>query len=1694
MVASALLDTSYTYGIQRLATQMRMGLMKLLFTKARKISNKERSERGIGAIVSHLQMDTRILSQGVVYVNMLWGIPFQLLICLYLLYQQLGMAAFAGAGVSLVIAPLIFAAARLQRLFRRHVMRCRDTRVKFLTEILQGAKTIKLFAWESKVRDEIGLKRKEEVSAIFRTQMMGAIAQFLTLSLPSLVCIASFATFTALRGSGALTPERAFTSLALLGLLSSALGQIPSVLTSLIGMQVSGERIESFLRAEEYHEFLIESLSDIHKLTQNHDVTEKTVDRKENKHDNNDEDHDDLLIMKSEFTLEEEEYNNNNIYGEYSNLKSKHNNIDINKYGSYYRYVGNNKDLMTLTCQLSGDCHQLNNNNLLEIDENDDIIISIKNASFEWSYSSSISQETDPKKKNKKNKKKNKKMHSNKTEDHLSSSPLHSSSKPSFSLLQNGGDKEEDEEEGGRGNMKLLTHRSDHSNYVLKSININIKKGQIVGLIGSVGSGKSSLLYAILNELPSSNKQQNINSSHDRNKDIYNNNNNNNNNIDNIDIKVGLQNSSQSQPSPSVSCCGKVAFCSQEPWILNQTLRENILFGDEYDEVRYQQVIEACALQTDIESLLDGDNTEIGERGLNLSGGQKARVALARAVYSNADVYLLDDILAAVDRQTSTHLLNALFLPPSGLLSGCVKGWPRRTVILATNQTDWLPQAHQIIILSNNSVMSSGTYEELLQRGIDPLILFSSDQNENIQQNNKSSSHNETIGKGKSKGKGKGKGGGKGGKGISVSEEELQNTPTFSAVKKLTSVDASFGTKVNHPNKEIGITLSINKEQESGTEGGGSVSVGSIVDGLIGSEQRVRGALNNRIWFGYVKALGYRGCFLVLVLYGCSEGLRTTGDYVLAKWTSSSDNNNDNDNDNNNNESNNQNGDFYSFNHYMYVGRSRRLNDGFIGLDSNQDIIGLNFHLFFYASLLLLACFIVLLRAVALVFANVRACSKVHDAALWAVLRSPMDFFDTTTSGRVLNRFSSDQQLVDIQLRNQMASLLNSALQMTAGLVVVIASTPFVILVLLPLCYFYYGIQLKYRTSAREVQRLLSISRSPIFQKTSELVSGLSTVRAFRKGEKLEKKFVVLVNRLARTIRTANTLRRWLALRLEVFGAFVVLAVALSAVITEVVTNKPANAALVGLSLSYALKVTGYLNGFLTSLSDAELGLVSLERLQQFANLPPEPPLSFPTDKSNIKPPSGSGFHHHSNNGGDGGSSDSLIEPLLLPHHHVPSSILPTHDNSSSSAPLTSTLTMNDSTMNPMKAFHQNQTTSKSTITNQEEEEELVKSYIGMTDPPMPWPVRGHIIFENVSMSYRLGLPNVLNQLSFQVQPGEKIGIVGRTGSGKSSILVSLFRLPMNGLNHGRILIDGVDIASVGMHTLRSNMMIIPQDPVLFSGTLRGNLDPFKEHEDSALLDALHSVGLLQFLLERQRIQQEQYNNEHHHQDLDSNDLKDNKTRQLSSHLHSDLMHQTPSLSFHHQNEECDNISLSSHIGRNSVGVSGRGTGRGRDRGSDGGGGGGSTSSIDVSESGESDIRDSEVRGSSVYYGAIDALSLPIDAYGENLSVGQRQLLCIARGLLKNCKVCVLDEATAAIDKATDDQIQRTLSRCLQDATVLTIAHRIETVMKSDKIMVMENGHSIEFDSPTNLLSNSESNFSKLWKGSIAKEEEEEEH
>lgn len=506
-----------------------------------------------------------------------------------------------------------------------------------------------------------------------------------------------------------------------------------------------------------------------------------------------------------------------------------------------------------------------------------------------------------------------------------------------------------------------------------------------------------------------------------------------------------------------------------------------------------------------------------------------------------------------------------------------------------------------------------------------------------------------------------------------------------------------------------------------------------------------------------------------------------------------------------------------------------------------------------YASLGGLQCFSILSGSFGLSRGAVRASKRLHVNLLEGVMHSPMAFFDTTPIGRVVNRFAKDIDVIDSTIPGSFRSWLNCLLQVASTMFVICYSFPTFFIIIVPLGIIYYLIQRIFIVTTRQLKRLESITRSPIYSHFNETLSGISTIRAYDCVDRFVNHSDNLVDRNQSCSYPNIIANRWLSLRLEFFGNLITAAAALFSVYYRGVVG----AGVAGLTISYSMSITQTLSWLVRMTSDLETNIVSVERILEY--------------------------------------------------------------------------------------------------TRNKQEDLWVKS-----DRPKPdWPDKGTITIEHYSTRYRDDTDLVLRDLDITIKAREKLGIVGRTGSGKSSLSLSLFRIlePVS----GRIIIDGLDVSKYGLHDLRSKLTIIPQDPVLFSGTLRFNLDPLQLYTDTDIWRAL------------------------------------------------ELAH------------------LKSHINALQAG-----------------------------------------------------LDYKVSEFGENFSVGQRQLICLARAILRKSKILILDEATASVDLETDSIVQRTIRDVFADCTIITIAHRLHTILDSDRILVLDKGSVLELNTPSKLIADVQSSFSSL--------------
>ncbi|XP_054155853.1 multidrug resistance-associated protein 1-like [Oppia nitens] len=995
-VIAAIVQAMFSEYIGVTCLRIKSCLTSAVYRKSLVLSNSAKRRTPTGEIVNIMAIDCqRISDQGVNLITILSN-PIQLIIAIYLLYLQLGVATFAGLSYMLVSLIINVSIGLYTVMMTKQMMSIKDKRQNLMNEILNGIKVLKLYAWEEAFMGLVEKIRTKELDKFVAFGQLITVYVVLSQTCPVIVQLIIYCTYVAINQGDQLqqlNASKIFVTLSLFNLVRQIMFTLPQSFNAITLIYVSFKRIEQFLNSDEH--------------------------------------------------------------------------LD---------YIENN---------LSNNC-----------------IIYVENASFNWKTDTSISNASDS---------------------------------------------------DNTNNIKPILH----------NINLKVFDGQFVAIVGSVGSGKSSLMSALFGDMDliGSNGRVNV--------------------------------------RPDIS----VAYVPQQAWILNCTVKENILFGKPMDRELYNRVLDTCALRQDLLQLSDGDETEIGEKGVNLSGGQKQRISLARAVYSGADLYLLDDPLSAVDSHVAKHIVTKVFDSRNGILNN-------KTRLLVTNQLFVLPDVDLIVVIKDGIITSVGTYDNILE---------------------------------------------------------------------------------------------------------------------------------NRLF---------------------------------------------------------------------------------------------------------------------LVYGICRASKRLHRQLLSSVMHSPMNYFDRTPIGRLMNRFGNDTDVLDRSLLYSINLTIDAFIQLIGIIITISIKTPLFLAPLALVAIIYYIVQFIFIKTSRQLKRLESTTRSPIYSHFGQTLAGVSSIRAYKCIDRFVRESDRRVDINQMCLYPNVVANSWLQIWLTSLSNCLLFFAALFAVLGK----GSLTGGDLGLSLSYAMSLTLMLDQFIKTFAQLENNMVSVERIDEYCRLESE-----------------SDWHR-------------CVDDYPLANN---------------------------------------------------------------------WPDRGSVRFESYATRYRIGLDLVLNDIDVDIKPGEKIGIVGRTGAGKSSLTLALFRLIEPAM--GRIVIDGIDIGRLGLHELRSRLTIIPQEPILFSGTIRSNLDPFDQFSDDHLWTVLDKSHLKKFLAASDR-----------------------------------------------------------------------------------------------------------------------GLDWSVAETGDNMSVGQRQLICLARALLRNTRVLILDEATAAVDVETDALIQQTIRQEFRSSTVLTIAHRINTIMDSDRVLVLDSGRVAEFAEPDILLANKLSIFYTL--------------
>ncbi|CAK1600132.1 unnamed protein product [Parnassius mnemosyne] len=840
----------------------------------------------------------------------------------------------------------------------------------------------------------------------------------------------------------------------------------------------------------------------------------------------------------------------------------------------------------------------------------------------------------------------------------------------------------------------------------VKDITLNIFSGSLTTIIGAVGSGKSTILHMMLNELPTS--------------------------------------------SGSMKVTGTASYASQDPWLFVGSVRQNILFGQPFHRTRYMEVCKVCALERDLSLFPHGDKTVIGERGVSLSGGQRARINLARAVYKEADIYLLDDPLSAVDTHVARHIFE-----------NCIKSYlSDKTVVLVTHQIQFIKSVDQIVIMDKGNILAEGTFEDLNEKELAIIQLMQDKTRE-------------------------------------VREEE--STPNLQSHSML------LPSAVSLTRRRLSIIL--------GTS--------SFADQELEAEAQAIGRVRGSVYKEYFLAgTSYIYVFIVCIMFILAQFFASACDFWISKWSLIED----------------------------HLTGDPTIDN----LIWSQEGLYRNHYVVIFGILTVATVAVALFRAFLFFSLCMKSSIKLHDQMFDCISQSPMSFFHANPSGRILNRFSKDMGSVDELLPQAMLDCFQIILNLVGVIVVILMTDITMLIPITTSLIIFYIFRVIYVRTTSAIKRLEGITRSPVFGHVNATVLGLATIRSFGAQQLLTQEFDRHQDLHSAAWYLFIACSRAFGYFLDVICLLFIICVTFSCLMKTDIEGSN-----VGLVITQSISLTGIFQWGMRQSAEMENQMTSVERVLEYTKLPQEPALVIEADKT----------------------------------------------------------------------------------------------------PPEDWPSEGAIQFDNLSLKYTPDGNNVLHKLHFDVRPQEKIGIVGRTGAGKSSIIQAMFRLAYL---DGSIRIDGIDISTIGLHDLREKISIIPQEPVLFSGTLRKNLDPFNEFPDELLLNALSNVELLNI-------------------------------------------------------EE-----------------------------------------------------------------GVGALYKQVSECGTNFSVGERQLVCLARAIVRNERILLLDEATANVDAQTDALIQTAIRLHFSGCTVITIAHRLNTVIDSDKILVLDAGRLMEFDHPHILLQNKKGYFRKM--------------
>jgi ABC-type multidrug transport system fused ATPase/permease subunit len=934
----------------------------------------------------------------------------------------------------------------------------------------------------------------------------------------------------------------------------------------------------------------------------------------------------------------------------------------------------------------------------------------------------------------------------------------------------------------------------------LLDLNVDFLIGKLNIIAGPTGSGKTSVLMGLLGEMTLVNGNV---------------------------FCPGGRSREDVRPDPESGLADTIAYVAQAAWLMNGTIKDNIIFASSFDEERYQDVIVACALERDLEILDHGDETLVGEKGITLSGGQKQRISLARAIYSNSAHILMDDCLSAVDSHTAHWIFHK-----------CINGplMAKRTCVLVTHNVQLCaPTAHHLVLLDNGRVAAQGSGAEIIASG-------------------------------------------------KLGEDIQKSRPGSAVASRVPSrVSSSVGEETMVDSSQDGANGQGKKQK------GKNKDKGPQLDPM--DEGKATGAVKWPVLKLYLTAMGSWWFWGVAIIVFQLQQLAPVATNVWVRaWA-------------NQYVEEDVKGVTYSsmsstYGAQMHAQGSWATIAKLGNLEANQSpavsLVGqipmstksvseVNavYYVFGLAGIGALGVVTAFMRDIWIFLGSLTASRRLHKQLVDSVMRAKFKFFDVTPLGQIVNRFSKDLEAVDQDIAPTAIGVISCALSLIVTVILIAAITPGFLIAAFFIACLFYAMSVFYLRASRDLKRLESVQRSPLFQQFGETLSGMTTIRAYGVERRFIRENLIKVNTQSRPFIYLWACNRWLAFRADFLGNSVLF----FAGVFIILSIGKIDAGSAGISLSYAMSFTDNVLWLVRQYGMNEQNMNSMERIKEYLDVEQE--------------------------------AEAVVED---------------------------------------------------------------------SRPAETWPEKGSVEFVDYTTRYRADLEPVLKGITLKVNAKEKVGIVGRTGAGKSSLTLALFRALE--ADCGQILVDGVDIGGIGLQDLREKITIVPQDPTLFTGTIRSNLDPFDQYTDGQIFEALRRVHL----------------------------IGDEELSSVAT-------------------DTATNDGLSRRTG-------------------------GAASNKNV----------------------FLELLTPVAESGSNLSQGQRQLLCLARAMLKKPKVLVMDEATASIDYNTDSKIQDTIRE--MKGTVITIAHRLQTIVDYDKVLVLDKGEMVEYAHPWELISDETTQFYSMCESS----------